>query len=269
MGKLDFYERKERRLERCETLATKNEQLSLDLYSEAKKMQNIIPLGQPIITGHYSEKRDRNFRKRIHNKYGKSFEASDKADYYRQKVATIESNRAISSDDPEAVQKLKQKIGGLEKNQELMKEVNRIIKSTPKNERTNTKIEQIAALGLKPEHSEKLFQPDFCGRIGFASYALQNNNANIRRYKQRLERLQNIEKMENSEMEFNDIKIVQDAEDNRTKIFFPDKDTAMQYREKLKRRGFRWSRYNGAWQRHLSTQALWAAKEIIGYEDNQ
>jgi len=38
----------------------------------------------------------------------------------------------------------------------------------------------------------------------------------------------------------------------------------MQYRDNLKRSGFRWSRYNGAWQRHLSNQALWAAKEIIG-----
>lgn len=267
MGKLDYYERKERRLERCETLATKNEHLSLLLYDEAKKMQNVIPFGQPVITGHYSEKRDRNFRQRIHNKYGKSFEAGDKAKYYKEKVSTIESNRAISSDDPEAVQRLKEKIEGLESNQNLMKEANRIIKSSPRNERTDKKIENLESLGLKCEQAEMLFKADFCGRIGFSSYALQNNNANSRRCKQRLEYLQNIEKMENSELEYNNIKIVQDVEDNRTKIYFPDKSTAMLYRDKLKRSGFRWSRYNGTWQRHLSNQALWAAKEIIGIKD--
>jgi len=264
MGKLDYSERRERRLDRCETLAAKNEQLSLSLYGEAKKMQDVIPFGQPILIGHHSEKRDRNYRNRIHNKYGKSFEAQEKADYYKEKVKTIQSNHAISSDDPEAVEKLKEKIKRLEDNQRTMVLINRIIKSNPKNEPTEDKIHTIVKMGLKEESAKKLFTPDFCGRIGFASYSLQNNNANIRRCKQRLERLQSIEKMENSELEYNNIKIIQDAEDNRTKIIFPDKDTAMQYRDNLKRSGFRWSRYNGAWQRHLSNQALWAAKEIIG-----
>ena len=62
MGKLNYLERKERRVERCKELAAKNAKLSATLYNEAKGMQDTIPFGQPILVGHHSEKRDRNFR---------------------------------------------------------------------------------------------------------------------------------------------------------------------------------------------------------------
>lgn len=68
-------------------------------------MADCIPFGQPILVGHHSEGRDRNFRKRIHNTFGKSFQAQDKAKHYEQKAAAIENNRAIFSDDPQAIQK--------------------------------------------------------------------------------------------------------------------------------------------------------------------
>lgn len=36
-----------------------------------------------------------------------------------------------------------------------------------------------------PEDIAKLREPDFCGHIGYPAYALQNNNANIRRIRGR------------------------------------------------------------------------------------
>jgi hypothetical protein len=51
-------------------------------------MASIIPFGQPILGGHHSEKRDRNYRDKIHNTYGKAFELQDKVGYYKDKAET-------------------------------------------------------------------------------------------------------------------------------------------------------------------------------------
>ena len=45
------------------------------LHTDARDMASIIPFGQPILVGHHSEKRDRNYRGRIHKKFERSFEA--------------------------------------------------------------------------------------------------------------------------------------------------------------------------------------------------
>ncbi|MBA3826973.1 MAG: DUF3560 domain-containing protein, partial [Ktedonobacterales bacterium] len=46
------------------------------LWERSDKMAEAIPLGQPILVGHYSEHRDRNYRKRIQNMTIKSIEES-------------------------------------------------------------------------------------------------------------------------------------------------------------------------------------------------
>ena len=81
----------------------------------------------------------------------------------------------ISSDDPQAVEKLEAKLAALEKNQEMMKAANAAIrmKDPAKGDA------KLAELGYTPEDIAKLRAPDFCGRIGYPAYALQNNNANM------------------------------------------------------------------------------------------
>jgi hypothetical protein len=76
------------RAERYEGLAEKTHDKASQLYSDAEKMASIIPLGQPILIGHHSERSDRNYRDRIHNKYGKAFETFDKAKEYEEKAST-------------------------------------------------------------------------------------------------------------------------------------------------------------------------------------
>ena len=108
--KHDYEERKRKRIENAKKQADKNEKLSGELFDKAKQMASMIPFGQPIMVGHHSESSDRNYRSKIHNTFGKAFEAEDKAKYYQEKAETIESNDAISSDDPDAIKKLKEKL---------------------------------------------------------------------------------------------------------------------------------------------------------------
>ena len=114
-GRTDYEERKQMKKERYEELAENARQRSKEYFATHDKISSHIPLGQPILVGHHSEKGHRRDLKRMANAMDKSISESDKADYYDNKVATIESNSAISSDDPQAIQKLEQKLEQLEK----------------------------------------------------------------------------------------------------------------------------------------------------------
>jgi hypothetical protein len=120
-------------------------------------------------------------------------EADQKAEYYARRAAAAESNRSIFSDDPNATEKLADKIAKLEERQRIMTEANRLVRKQDK--------EGLADLGFSETAIAKLFTPDFCGRIGFPSYALTNNGANIRRLKQRLEQLEKAETEQTTETE--------------------------------------------------------------------
>lgn len=253
--KHNFEERKQNRKDHAKEQAAKNEQKSEQLYNHAKKMASVIPFGQPILVGHHSEKRDRNYRNKIHNTFGKAFEAQDKAQYYEEKAATIESNTAIFSDDPQAIDKLKAKLKSLQDSQEFMKATNRFIKKKDKD----------GFLKL-PFATEEMWQtlntPNVMKQIGFASYSLQNNNANISRVKKRIEFLEKQAKKATTETTINGVRLLENAEANRVQLFF-DGIPSEEIRKKLKANGFRWCRSEMAWQRHLTPHAVYMAKSIL------
>ena len=95
----------------------------------------------------------------------------------------------------------------------------------------------------------------------YAPYRLTNNNGNIRRIKQRIADLEKLSDLETTTKKIGEIEIIQNVEENRTQAFFPGKPSA-EIRTKLKQNGFRWSRYNGCWQRHLSRYANDVAEQI-------
>ena len=130
--KHDFQQRKQNRIDSAKNRATKNEAESDQLYLKSKDMASVIPMGQPILVGHHSEKRDRNYRDKIHNTMGRSVEKSNKAAYYAEKAEIIEGNTAIFSDDPEALQKLQAELKSLTEIQDFMKLANKCIKKGDK-----------------------------------------------------------------------------------------------------------------------------------------
>src|SRR3546814_16447475 len=78
-------------------------------------MGEAIPFGQPVLIGHHSEGRDRNYRQRIHNTFGKTFDLQKKADHYTKKAASV-GDGGISSDDPDAIAKLLRQVKQLTAN---------------------------------------------------------------------------------------------------------------------------------------------------------
>jgi Domain of unknown function (DUF3560) len=246
-----FESRRERRLDNAHRQGLKNRKLSKSFYERSTTMARCIPMGQPILVGHHSEQRDRRFRRRLWDLMGKSVAANDKAKYYEEKAEAIESNQSISSDDPDAIEKLKEKIAAAIDRQNFMKAGNKIVKS--KKLTIEQKIEQLEAA----RHSALILQPDFCGRFGYADYELTNNNANIRRMKQRLEQLEkaftNAVEIGDTEEEYPDLDLtVRHARTiNRVQLIF-SKKPSLEIRNLLKSHGFRWAPSEAAWQRHLN-----------------
>ena len=163
----------------------------------------------------------------------------------------------ISSDDPQAVEKLEAKLAALEKNQEMMKAANAAIrmKDPAKGDA------KLAELGYTPEDIAKLREPDFCGRIGYPAYELQNNNANIRRIRGRIAELKKRTESTPEGWEFDGGRVVVNTTENRLQVIFDGKPDA-DVRTELKGEGFRWAPSQGAWQRQLTDNAMRAARRL-------
>jgi len=257
---MNHYEQKQaERKVQLETRAQQAETQAAATYGRARKMGEAIPFGQPILVGHHSEGRDRNYRQRVHNTYGKAFELQKKAEQYADKAASV-GKGGISSDDPDAITKLTRELEQLIANQERMKKINQAIrkhKGNPEGQR-----HALLELGYSENSAQKLITPDYAGRVGFPPYALTNNNANIRRIQQRIKQLQANQERAPVNVQGTGYAYAEDLEENRAMFMFegkPEKAT----REILKRYGFRWSPTRGAWVRQLNNAAIWQAKAVM------
>lgn len=264
---MNSYEAKqERRRERLEAAAERADRLSAAMYKSAKAAADVIPFGQPILVGHHSEQRDRNYRARFNRKFERSFELTKKAQYLRGLAASVGSG-GISSDDPEAVVKLREELAKLENLQRLMKLANAAIRREKKNGEAAQLSAIMKVLGCDESRARKLLEPDFCGRIGFADYQTKNNGANIRRIEARIASLaRRPTELVERELE-GGITWREDPDENRLMLIFPGKPPEAT-RSILKSNGFRWSPTNGAWQRQLNNgarqSAEWAMRQILG-----
>lgn len=182
-------ERLENKLAKRQEWAVKAAARSERAYIASNAAVAGIPLGQPILVGHHSERRHRNAIDKAQRAMSRSCEESNLAKHHESKANGIERQleRTIFSDDENAIEALREKIAGLESTQEKMRLVNATIRKHAK-AGAEAQIAALVALGLNitPERAQALLTPDFCGRIGFASYELTNNNANIRRLRERI-----------------------------------------------------------------------------------
>lgn len=249
---MNSYEaRQEARRERLEGAADKAQARSNAHFQRSHEMASVIPLGQPILVGHHSEGRDRRYRDRIGCLMDKSIDEAGRAVELRQKAASI-GEGGISSDDPDAVEKLRDRLAELEAKQARMKRVN----AYHRKHKTLEGCEGISAsLGAAILGAMQSWD-----RKPYPSYATSNNNANMRRIRERIASLERRATQEAAApIEGNGFRIVDDAEENRVMVIFPDKPDEAR-RHKLKVNGFRWSPTRGAWVRKRSAYAVTAAE---------
>ena len=165
----------------------------------------------------------------------------------------------ISADDPQAVEKLRKKLAGLEEMQATMKAVNAYYrKHKTLDGCTLLSAEQIEKLKVAMSRSWRADPKPF------ESYALSNNNATIRATRARIEELEKRQTEPAPEgWTFDGGEVVINTELNRLQIVF-DERPDYGLKEELKSYGFRWAPSQSAWQRQLTENAINAAKKITG-----
>ncbi len=266
IGRQDFEERREQRIDRLETRAANARAQSNDAAHRSQALVENIPFGQPILVDHYSANSHRRTLDRSRRLMDKAVDLDKKADHLDRRAEAARNNGAISSDDPEAVQKIKDKLAALQQNHERDKAANAhyrkhgTMKGFPG-------LSDEAAARADAELAEQDASPYSSGKhMPVPAWALSNRNAEMARLKKRLAQLQTVDEMEHTELDFDGGRIITNEEINRVQILFdekPDEET----RRRLKGYGFRWSPREGAWQAQRTPVYLRWAKKIVGILD--
>lgn len=269
MTRNDYEDRQEERRRRLLERAEKAEAEGQAAHNAADRIARAIPMGQPILVGHHSERRHRRDLDRIDRGMRKAIEKSKEADELRQRAEAVGTG-GISSDDPEAVQKLQGKLEHLVQRQEWMKKLNAAWRGAGKPE-PNAAREVWAkvgeAAGIEPSVLDQLrldmakrwhFQPG----APFPAYALTNLSADVRRVRARFEDLKKARVATPAETDHGVCRVVENVEENRVQLLFDGKPPEAT-RTLLKRWGFRWSPMASAWQRHLNDAGRIAAQCVV------
>lgn len=230
-GRLDYEERKQDRINRLNAASEKASSLSGSEYKRSHDLVKDIPLGQPNIIGRPALPR---LRERSWNALGRAVQLDQKATYYAGRAEAAENNTAISSDDPDAIQKLKIKLAALEAERESVKASNKAAKKN----------------GTEPA----------------PWYTLPYLGKDIKRVRDRITQHERLDSQPVAEdIHFEGGFIHENTEINRLQIIFNDIPEPDIWK-KLKRWGFKWARSEGAWQRMRGTNALHAAKQALNID---
>lgn len=179
------------------------------------------------------------------------------------------SRQAIRSGDADALERLAEKIERLEAFQEAMKAANKIIRSKLT---YDEKIDELVTIdGISEKKARSLLQPDFAGRLGFASYQLTNNGANIRRLKERFTTIERKQTQDEANGErrfdFDGGYVLDNPDADRYQVFYPGKPSS-DVIAKLKSYGMRWTPSAGCWQAYRSWSGSQAIEAVTGVKIN-
>lgn len=254
IGRKDYEDRIIQKKEYYEAKAEKFAKEAESRATSARETMQNIPLGQPILVGHHSEKRHRKDIERIDRNFGKSVEASEKSEYYANKAKNYGDSGAISQDDPEAMELLQAKIYKLEKERVVIKAIRKYHSKHKSFEGINIVLEKL-------DEETKQVIPNINFDSALTWYALPYLGKEINRLKKRVEQLKVIDAMEEMEFENNIGVAGIDNEINRVTVRLHNRNSNIE--QTLKKRGFHWSPRNKQWQRLKNPKAFEIAKYIL------
>lgn len=229
-------QRQERLDERVDRLRERAAKLRGESSDRARRsLQGLPDNGQPILVGHHSERRHRAAIDRAHANMGKALELQAEAERAESRADAASSSTAISSDDPDALAKLRAKLAEMEAERERYKAYNR--------QARKEKREQLPA------------------------YKLTNLGANIRRVQQRIKELeQALDREPPADVERGAWVCTWDRGGNRIRVYSPKPATQDERKERaqmFKSAGFVWSRASSAWQRQATLDGWHKAVAIV------
>lgn len=169
-----YRDRREAKADRLRECADKREAKSQAAHERVDQIADMIPFGQPILVGHHSEGRARRDADRINTGMRQAIDHQNKADDFRRRADGIDSqlDRSIYSDDEDAVDRLRERIGELEAKRDQIKTAN---------------------AAYRKEHKADLAELTAYGRdqiMPYPGYVLTNLSGNINRNKKRLAELE-------------------------------------------------------------------------------
>lgn len=167
----------------------------------------------------------------------------------------------IRASDADAIQRLQAQLSALEASHVQMKLANAAIL---KHKGFDARKLALVSLGFSATDAVELLTPKFGNGIGFASYSLKNNSANMRRIRLRIEQISAAQaKPVTTTQGANGVRLEEDPPGNRVRLFFPA-IPAYELRKRMKKNGFRFAPSTCAWQAFRNSSSLALAREIAG-----
>jgi len=228
-----------------------------------------IPMGQPILVGHHSEGRHRNALKRSDRAMRKAIDEGERAKELRARAAAVGSG-GISSDDPDAIEKLREKVAKLEDQRARMKEINAAFRKGGRDCAALAEIEfrfkipERSMAGLRSALEEHVARGISRPFKPFESWAITNVGASIRATRKRIAELEARAPADTPNeiiREGDGWKVEKRYDLNRLVFDFDAKPTRDVCRL-LKSHGFKWFRSEGVWSRSLSNGSEWQAEDV-------
>lgn len=238
-------ERMEQRLTRREEWTQKRGASARAAFDAAHTMGEAIPFGQPILVGHHSEKRDRNYRARIDAKITRGVTDTRMAERHSNKAHGIarQLDQSVFSDDADAIERLRERIADREAERDRIKAFNASCRKGSPDESILTERERADIATTRRVVSYQLSTGG-----GFPRYVLTNLGAAIRKDKERIADIERREKR-TAEAKDNGGVTVRVADDYCTVTFAekPEREII----NALKAAGFHWG--SGSWHGRVSS----------------
>lgn len=256
----DYERRQEDRRARLERAAERARADAASRFRRADQAVEGIPSGQPILVGHHSERRHRRALERQDQHMRAGLDAMQRSRDLANRAAGV-GQGGVSSDDPDAVPKLRERLAELERKQDRYKAINAAIRKHRK-AGADAQRAALVATGISEALAVKLTTPDECGQVGIPTYALSNNRNNMRRIAKRIADLDAVDRDADPVVhQVAGATVTADPAENRVFLRFPARLDKAGYR-RVRSCGFVWNRTAGAFSRKYSAMAEHQALQL-------
>jgi hypothetical protein len=233
-------ERLEQKIERRAEWAVSATDKANAAYQRSQSLVSGIPMGQPILVGHHSERRHRNTLDKSWNALGKSVEMTKLAEHHESKARNLESalDRTIFSDDENAIEAIEARIAEHEASREQMKKVNALYR---KND-----VSGLAALGINLDtlKAKLVAAGPYFGKAPHMPYEMSNLGGRIQADKKRLQSIKAQQQRQQAAAATENGVTVENHSNGYTSVTFAEKPERS-ILSALRDAGFRWGA--GCW----------------------